>query len=483
MNKRERNSASTSSAWINPAHILPRRTLLQGATAGIGLAALVHLLKFDGKLAASDGSVVNGGTSHFIPRAKRVIFLFMHGGVSQVDSFDYKPELANRNGQDIPFEPNPLLDSKSKKIMVSPWKFKQYGEGGHWVSDLFPHVAQHADRLCFMHSLHTNGVSHGQAVSMLHTGTDNLVRPSMGAWVSYGLGAENQNLPAFISILPARGHGGPRNYGSAFLPQYCQATSIGHSEMKFDDAKIAYLQTKQSKELQRRELDYIQEWNRKFVERTGDEEIVEGVIQSYEMAYRMQEVAPSLMDLSGESESTHQLYGANEAATANFGKACILARRFAEAGVRYIQVSCPQGTWDQHGDLKNGHEKNARAVDKPIAGLLTDLQQRGLLEDTLVVWAGEFGRTPIVQGSDGRDHNPDGFTVWLCGGGAKPGFHYGATDEFGYHAVTDRVHMHDFHATLLAFLGIDHTKLTYRHAGRDFRLTDIYGRVVSDVMS
>jgi len=458
-----------------------RRRMLARSGCGFASLALAGLCT-EASLAA--GNPLAPKAPHYPPRAKRVIFLFMHGGPSQVDTFDYKPRLQKESGGKLPFKSNPLLDAKTLKLLGSPWSFRRYGESGTWVSELFPHVAQHADNLCFLHSLHTQGVSHGQAVSMLHTGTDSLVRPSVGAWVSYGLGTENRDLPGFVSITPPRGHGGPRNYGSAFLPALYQATAIGHSGMKAKDANIAYLNAGgSSRDKQRRHLDLLQAMNRDHLSRAGEDEQLEGVIESYELAFRMQTAAPKIMDISKETKSTQLLYGIGESATDNFGRECLLARRFAEAGVRYIQVSFRQNGWDQHSNLRNGHARNAKAVDKPIAGLLADLKQRGLLEDTLVVWGGEFGRTPIVQGKNGRDHNPQGFTMWMAGGGVKGGFHWGATDDYGYHAVENRVHMHDLHATLLHILGLDHKRLTYRYAGRDFRLTDVAGNVVREILT
>ncbi len=458
-----------------------RRQMLRDA--GCGFASLA-LAGFCTEQTSAASSPSGAKLSHHRPRARRVIFLFMHGGPSHVDTFDYKPQLQKDDGKDLPFEPGPNIDAKTLRMLGSPWKFRQHGQGGHWASELFPNVAQHIDDLCMIHSLHTNGVSHGQAVSMLHTGTDSLVRPSVGAWVSYGLGTENDDLPAFISITPPRGHGGPRNYGSAFLPAAYQATAIGHSGMQAKDASIAHLDPRGvTRDRQRKQLDLLQAMNRDHLLRAQQDEQLEGVIESFELAFRMQSAAPQVMDFSSESEQTLKLYGIGEASTDNFGRECLLARRFAEAGVRYIQVSFKQNGWDQHGNLFSGHTNNAKAVDLPIAGLLTDLKQRGMLEDTLVVWGGEFGRTPIVQGSNGRDHNPQGFTMWLAGGGVKSGYHHGATDDYGYYAMEDKVHMHDLHATLLHILGLDHTKLTYRYAGRDFRLTDVYGEVVQEVLA
>ena len=457
-----------------------RRHWLQSTACGFGALAFQA---FAQRIARAAGS----GLDHK-PRANRVIFLFMHGGVSQVDSFDPKPALTEYNGKKLPFKGIENLDVSLKdragngSLLDTPWKFQQYGESGAWVSELWPHLAKHADDLCFIKSMHTKGTSHGQAVSMIHTGNDNLLRPSVGAWVSYGLGAENENLPAFISITPPAGHGGTRNYGSAFLPAHYQATALGHSASKAEDATIDYLQSDGAHSVhQHRQLKMLHEMNTRHFEKSQDPQL-DGVIRSYELAARMQGVAPELIDLSNESETTRNLYGMNRKETSNFGHRCLLARRFCEAGVRYIQVSTPY-VWDQHNNLVKGHTRNALSVDKPISGLLEDLKQRGMFDDTLVVWGTEFGRTPVVQGKNGRDHNPAGFTIWLSGAGVKAGFSHGSTDEFGYFAQDNKVHMHDLHATILHILGIDHEKLTYRYAGRDFRLTDVYGNVVSDILA
>ena len=457
-----------------------RRHWLQSTACGFGALAFQA---FAQRIARAAGS----GLDHK-PRANRVIFLFMHGGVSQVDSFDPKPALTEYNGKKLPFKGIENLDVSLKdragngNLLDTPWKFQQYGESGAWVSELWPHLAKHADDLCFIKSMHTKGTSHGQAVSMIHTGNDNLLRPSVGAWVSYGLGAENENLPAFISITPPAGHGGTRNYGSAFLPAHHQATALGHSASKAEDATIDYLQSDGAHSAhQHRQLKMLHEMNKRHFEKSQDLQL-DGVIRSYELAARMQGVAPELIDLSNESERTRNLYGMDRKETLDFGHRCLLARRFCEAGVRYIQVSTPY-VWDQHNNLVKGHTRNALSVDKPISGLLEDLKQRGMFDDTLVVWGTEFGRTPVVQGKNGRDHNPAGFTVWLSGAGAKAGFSHGSTDEFGYFAQDNKVHMHDLHATILHILGINHEKLTYRYAGRDFRLTDVYGEVVSDILA
>jgi Protein of unknown function (DUF1501) len=413
--------------------------------------------------------------------AKRVIFLFMHGGPSHVDLFDHKPELQKRDGTELPFEAPANLDAK-RVLMQSPWKFNRYGESGQWVSELLPHISNKVDDICFIKSMYSRGQSHGQAVSMLHTGSDNLVRPSVGAWVSYGLGTENHDLPAFVSIGPSSGHGGPRNYGSAFLPASHQATTIGR-QGKLGEATIEYLESKDTPaERQKQRLDLIQAFNRDHLDRLGPDQRITGMMEAYDLASRMQLVAPGVLDLTRESKEIQQLYGVGDKNTDNFGRQCLLGRRLLEAGVRYVELSTGN-VWDQHSGLREGHAKNSLATDQPIAALLSDLKKRGMLDDTLVVWSGEFGRTPTVQGSDGRDHNPQGFCSWLAGGGVKPGFSFGQTDDFGYFSSVDRVHMHDLHATILYLLGIDHAKLTYRYAGRDFRLTDVAGRVVNEVIA
>lgn len=454
--------------------LITRRHALQTAACGFGALA------FNG-IATATG-LPRG--LHHVARAKRVIFLFMHGGPSQVDTFDYKPKLQAMDGQRLPFAPAKNLDPSSTsqaKLLGSPWKFSRHGDSGLWGSELFPEVSRHLDDLCVIRSMQSKGQSHGQAVCMIHTGTDNFVRPSIGAWVSYGLGTENADLPAFVSISPPATHGGPRNYGSAFLPAAHQGSTVGRSGKLGKDAVFRFLDTRGGHSAQRRKLDLLQAMNREHLERTRHAP-VEGMIESMELAFRMQNAAPEVMNLDAEPPHIQALYGIGNDVTDNYGRQCLLARRFAEAGVRYIQVSTPN-VWDQHSNLVAGHTKNAAAVDRPIAGLLTDLKQRGLLEETLVVWGGEFGRTPIVQGSNGRDHNPQGFTMWLAGGGVKGGLAYGETDDYGYYAVKDKVHMHDLHATILHLLGIDHLRLTYRHAGRDFRLTDVYGEVVSGILA
>lgn len=454
-----------------------RRGFLNSTARGL---AGVALSAVSGRMAHAAEALV-AQRPHFEAKAKRVIFLFMHGGPSHVDTFDYKPRLAADSGKKLPYDAAPNVSDPNGKLMGSPWKFRQRGDSGLWVSDLLPHIAEHADDLCVLRAMHSRGQSHGQAVCMLHTGSDNLVRPSVGAWVSYGLGGDNPDLPAFVSISPAVGHGGPRNYGPAFLPASHQATTVGKNG-KLGEAKIAHLDAALPEEEQRRRLDLLQDLNRDHLARLGGDSHVRGAINAFDLAARMQRTAPDVMDVSREPKAIQSMYGLGDKKTSNFGRQCLLARRLVEHGVRYVEVSTGN-VWDQHGGLRKGHEKNALATDKPVAALLADLKQRGMLEDTLVVWGGEFGRTPTTQGKDGRDHNPQGFCTWMAGGGVKGGLAHGATDVYGYYAERDRTHMHDLHATMLHLMGLDHERLTYRYAGRDFRLTDVYGRVVEEVLT
>ncbi|MFO0871076.1 MAG: DUF1501 domain-containing protein [Pirellulales bacterium] len=465
-----------------------RRELLRRAAVGFGYVALAGLLGEETRVQGAPArDPLEPRPTHFPARAQRVIFLFMKGGPSHLDTFDYKPLLARDHGKPLPFDKPRVQFAPTGTIYQSPWKFQQHGHSGSWVSDLFPHVARHVDDLCFLHSLHGTNAAHGGALLKLHTGSDAFVRPSMGSWITYGLGSENRNLPGFITICPTLAHGGVNNWSSAFLPAAYQGTPLGNASVPSDKAKVRYIENAAGTPLdaQRRQLDLLAELNHDFSAHTGPHQALDGRIDTFELAFRMQRAMPEVEDLSQETAATRQLYGLDDPVTANFGRQCLLARRFAERGVRFVQVTHSDANvqWDQHSQLKQGHEKNAREVDRPIAGLLTDLKQRGLLEDTLVLWGGEFGRTPTVQGSDGRDHNPEGFTMWLAGGGTRPGFHYGATDDYGYYAVEDKVHIHDLHATLLHLLGLDHLKLTYRYAGRDYRLTDLHGKVAQGILA
>ncbi|MEP2077492.1 MAG: DUF1501 domain-containing protein [Rhodopirellula bahusiensis] len=465
-----------------------RRHLLQNTAAGFGSLALASLLADEVRASNGTGASPGSVTPHFPPKAKRVIFLFMKGGPSHMDTFDYKPQLQRDDGKPLPFEKPRVQFAPTSNLLASPWKFTRHGDSGIAVSELFPHVAECVDDLCIINSLHGTNPAHGGASMKLHTGSDVFVRPSMGSWVNYGLGTENQNLPGFITICATLAHGGTKNWGSAFLPASVSGTPIGNASQSSDQARVKYVQnSRMSREAQRMQLDLTQSMNREFLRTAGPNSELEARIESFELAFRMQTEMPDALDLEAETEATHKLYGIDQETTADFGRQCLMARRFAERGVRFVQIthSNTEVQWDQHGNLRKGHEQNAAEVDLPIAGLLKDLKARGLLDDTLVLWGGEFGRTPTCEGSgrDGRDHNPEGFTMWMAGAGLKTGIQYGATDEYGYYAVENKVHIHDLHATMLHLLGLNHEQLTYRHAGRDFRLTDVAGKVVHDVFA
>lgn len=451
--------------------------MLQSAATGFGWLALADLLA----RADSNPDPLAPRAPHFEPKAKRVIFLFMHGGPSQVDTFDYKPKLTADDGKPLPFPKPRVVSGATGNLLASPWKFQQYGQSGATVSEIFPRIATIVDDLCFIKSMHGSNSRHGGALLELHTGSDTFVRPSMGSWINYGLGTENRDLPGFITICPSLSHGGVNNYSSAFLPAIYQGTPMGNAGVSSDKANFPFITGTTPRDQQRREIDLLGSMDRERLTHLGPDPALEGRIESFEMAFRMQSAAPDVQDLSKETKETKELYGLNDPVTANFGRQCLMARRFAEAGVRFVQCSHSY-KWDQHGDLRKGHSRNAQEVDQPITGLITDLKRRGLLKDTLVLWGGEFGRTPVAQGKDGRDHNPHAFTMFLAGGGVKPGITHGSTDDYGYYAATDKVHFHDLHATILHLLGLDHTRLTYRHAGRDFRLTDVHGEVVKKIL-
>jgi hypothetical protein len=462
---------------------LSRREMLARSSVGFGSLALAGLLADDARAATNP---LSAKQPHFPARAKRVIFVFLKGGPSQVDTFDPKPLLDRDDGKPFPFDKPRVTFAATGNLLKSPWKFQQYGESGIPVSELFPNVAKHVDDLCMIHSMHGTNPAHGGALLKLHTGSDAFVRPSIGSWVSYGLGTENTNLPAFVSICPTLAHGGVNNWGSAFLPATFQGTPIANASVPTKDARVKYIQNARlPRSIQEKQIAKLRELNRAHMTETGPEASLEARINSFELAFQMQTEFPRVEDISGESKATLDLYGIGNPVTDDFGRKALLARRFAEAGVRYIQISHSDSKvqWDQHGNLKAGHAEKASEVDLPIAGLLTDLKARGLLDDTLVWCSGEFGRTPVAQGNDGRDHNPEGFTSWLAGGGVKKGFRYGKTDDYGFFAVENKVHIHDLHATILHLLGLDHEKLTYRFAGRDFRLTDVEGHVVKDILA
>ncbi|HMO83688.1 MAG TPA: DUF1501 domain-containing protein [Lacipirellulaceae bacterium] len=427
------------------------------------------------------GDLAASRPPHHRRRATRVIFLFMHGGVSHIDTFDPQPVLDQRAGEPLPFD-TPRQFATTGHLMRSPWTFRRYGTSGLPVSDLFPHVGSVIDDICVVRSMHAEQVDHGGAILQLHTGSAVFPRPSLGAWVTYGLGSDNANLPGFVTIAPPMMHGAQQNFGASFLPGCFQGTAIGNSKTAMTDAKISNLRRGElTDDLQRMQLDLIQAANREHLAAAPDPRL-EARIASFELGFRMQMQAPEAFDLDAETGATHRLYGIDGSPTDNFGRQCLLARRLVERGVRFVQCSHSY-KWDQHSNLVQGHQNNAREVDRPIAGLLTDLKQRGLLEETLVIWGTEFGRTPVSEGADGRDHNPYGFTMWLAGGGVRGGMTFGETDEFGYFAVRDRVSLYDLHATILHLLGIDHTRLTYRHSGRDFRLTDVHGQIVRAIVA
>jgi hypothetical protein len=463
-----------------------RRELLHQIACGFGGVALSALLAGESPAAESARNPVAPKPPHHPARARRVIFLFMHGGVSHVDTFDPKPKLAEMNGKPLPFAKPKFEFAPTGNLLQSPWKFHKHGRSGLEVSELFPHLAGCIDDVCVIRSMNGgNQVSHGPALLTLHTGDGVFNRPSMGAWTLYGLGSENQDLPGFVVFSPALIHGGTQNYGSAFLPASFQGLRIGDGPTPFTTAALADMTPGDDPALQRLQLDLLQKQDRRHLERTGADARLEARIEAFEMAFRMQMAAPEVLDTRGETKETLELYGIGTEPTDEFGRQCLLARRFSERGVRFVQVchSYPRNYWDAHGDLKNNHSGNAKKVDKPIAGLLKDLKRRGLLDETLVIFGTEFGRTPASQGSDGRDHHPHAFSMWLAGGGVKGGTAHGLTDEFGYYVLDGKVTMPDFHATVLHLLGLDHTRLTYRHAGRDFRLTDVRGEVVKEIVA
>jgi hypothetical protein len=457
---------------------MTRRHLLQRAGAGFGSLALAALLADETRAASPTTSPLAPREPHFRARAKRVIFLFMPGGPSQVDTFDPKPELTKQNGKPSP----KLYLGQKRNLLASPWKFQKYGESGLEVSELFPHVGSCVDQLCVLRGMVADDVNHPGGCLQMNTGERVATRPSLGAWVTYGLGTENQNLPGFIAIGPGPLIEGARQYGAAFLPAAHQGTFVSDLMNPIRNLKNDQV----GPDRQRRELDALRRLNEMHGADRAEDSQLSARIESFELAYRMQIQAPDAFDLTKETSRVQHLYGIDRKETEVFGRQCLLARRLVERGVRFVQLYHTSGgfqPWDQHSDLKGGHAKNALATDRPIAGLLEDLRARGLLEDTLVIWGGEFGRTPAAEGTNGRDHHPYGFTMWLAGGGVRGGLAHGETDEFGWDAVQDRVHVHDLHATILHLLGLDHEKLTYRHSGRDFRLTDVYGTPVKAILA
>lgn len=450
---------------------------------GFGALALAGMSPGDlSRTLTGDGSPL----PHHRARAKRVIFLYMDGAPSQVDTFDPKPRLEKENGQPIGMAiPDTQFDNVGT-VLQSPWKFRQYGESGAWVSDLFPHLSRCVDDLCFVRSMVASFPEHTGANYFLHTGFGQQGRPSIGSWVSYGLGSENRNLPGFVvlngGLIPP---GGLDNFNSGFLPATYQGSMFRPGADPV--ANLSRPDTEGGMQTESRQRELLGKLDSGIAERWSRNDAVESAIANYELAFRMQAAVPELLDVSGETELTRKLYGIDSeyVHTRTYATLCLLARRLVERDVRFVELTCPNvgvDRWDQHNDLEDGHTRNARAVDQPIAGLIRDLKARGLLEDTLVLWAGEFGRTPMAQGTRGRDHNPHGFTIWMAGGGVRPGVAYGATDEYGYYAVDRPVSMHDLHATILHLLGMDHERLSYRFSGRAMRLTDVHGTVVHDLL-
>lgn len=478
---------------MNPTHPLPkagmfsRRNFLGNTACGFGAVALNALLT---ERALAERSPLAPRQPHFRPRAKRVIFLFMAGGPSQHDLFDYKPRLKAEEGKkpNFPSTDRGVTVGMQNSMSLGPMSpFAPRGQSGMVMSDLLPHLAKIADDICLLRGMAADNRSHDMATLQLHTGAFLSLRPSMGAWVSYGLGTENQNLPSFITL---NAPGDVRNHGAAFLPAIHQGTRVNAKPSGPGDLPIQYLSDPNSPEMeQKRRLNLLQSMNRSLLQRVGGDAQMEGVIESFELAFRMQTETPRLVDIGQESAATLARYGVGQEPTDRNARACLLARRFAEAGVRFIQVT--MDGWDHHGNIRDGLPKMCAQTDQPTAALVGDLKDRGLLDDTLVVWSGEFGRTPWSQDlsgtqpleKHGREHQPESFCTWMAGGGVQPGLTFGTTDDYGYQVVEDRVHLHDLHATILHLLGFDHERLTFRHAGREQRLTDVFGNVVRGILA
>lgn len=453
---------------------MSRRQLLARSGCGFGMLALADLLS-----ASESPSAVRA--PHHPARAKRVIFLYMPGGPSHVDLLDPKPRLATDNGKPLPFEKPKLERTKTGNLLASPWKFAKHGESGIEVSELLPGLASHIDDICVIRSMYADNINHTGAALQMCTGEQAFSRPSLGSWLTYGLGTENQDLPGFVVVCPAAVFQGAQLWASSFLPSAYQGTLVRDLKNPIADLGNAAI----TSDRQRSKLDALRQLNELHKKDRALDSQLDARIASFELAFRMQRAAPEAFDLSRESSATHQLYGTDQPASELFGKQCLLARRLVERGVRFVHLfdAPANNAWDQHGGLRENLPKRCQAVDQPIAALLTDLKSRGLLDDTLVLWGGEFGRTPTAEGDNGREHHPFGFTMWMAGGGIKGGMVHGATDEFGWHSVQDKVHVHDLHATILHQMGFDHEKLTFRHGGRDYRLTDVFGNVVREILA
>ncbi|MDB5342293.1 MAG: hypothetical protein JWP89_670 [Schlesneria sp.] len=470
-----------------------RRQFLQKAGNGFGALALAGLLNQEGRLSAASSSSLNPlapHAGHFPGTAKSVIWLFMNGGPSQVDTWDYKPELEKRDGKELTGfdQATGFFAGQAGPMMKSPFKFAQHGESGAWVSEIFPQMAKHVDKMAFVYSCWTDSNNHSPALFRINTGSARQGFPCVGAWVTYGLGSESQNLPSFVVMYDTLGRGIPKghaqNWGAGFLPSIYQGTALKPQGDPIENLNRAKEMTEPQ---QRAQLDLLAKLNRNHLEHHPAESELAARIESFELAYRMQMAAPEALDLNKESEATQKLYGLDNPKCAHFSKQCLIARRMVERGVRFVQIYSGgmenERSWDGHANIGANHTGFAAETDQPIAALLTDLAERGMLDDTLVIWGGEFGRLPLVQkGGTGRDHNPHAFTTWFAGGGVKGGTLYGETDEIGHKALIDRVSVNDLHATILHTLGLNHEKLTYRYSGRDFRLTDVSGRVVNEIL-
>ena len=461
-----------------------RRQRLRKFAIGLGILGMAHLFASERAGAATAPTTLP--IPHYRPRAKRVIFLFMSGGPSHVDLFDPKPRLFDYAGKPLPFEQPKLVRTRTVNVLPSPFKFRKHGQCGADVSELLPHTASCVDDMCILRSMVADNINHNGACLQMNTGEQAFSRPSLGSWLLYGLGNQNQSLPGFVVISPAQPAQGAPLWSSSFLPAAYQGTLVSDLKNPIDNLTNRALGPKEQKE----QLDLLRTINSLHLEDRAEDSRLSARIESFELAFRMQSQAPEAFNVDDESPATKALYGIGQPATDIFGRQCLMAARLAERGVRMVQVYHTQTSkrsscqlWDQHGSLRQELANNCAATDKPVAGLIKDLKSRGLLDDTLVVWGGEFGRTPTAEGTDGREHHPFGFTMWLAGGGIKPGVTHGATDEFGWHAIQDKVHVHDLHATILHLMGLDHEKLTYRYGGRDYRLTDVHGRVVRAVLA
>ena len=462
---------------------LTRRESLQRMGTGLGVLGLAGLLAQEGSLASAAepkaSSPLAPKVSHFAPRAKHIIHLFMNGGPSQVDTFDPKPALEKYNGQRPPGA-ELKTERRTGGLLMSPFKFQKYGQSGIEVSDLFPRVGSCIDDICVIRSMHTNIPNHEPSLLMMNSGETQPTRPAMGSWLLYGLGTENQNLPGFVVLCPGKPVVGPALWSNSFLPGIFQGTHINHAQSVDPKRVIRHISNPYlSETAQRRQLDLLNQMNQMHLERRGGRDNrLESRIESLEMAFRMQSEAQEVFDLTRETRETREAYGPGQFATG-----CLTARRLVESGVRMVQLYYGDGQpWDDHDNIK-AHADKARDVDQPIAALIQDLKQRDLLKDTLIIWGGEFGRTPVAENGNGRDHNHHGFSMWLAGGGVKGGMTYGSTDEIGFAATENKVHVHDLHATILHLMGLDHEKLTFHYSGRDFRLTDVEGRVVREIIA